>query len=422
MSAPTHVATPLAPPEPGLTPRQLIARAAALRPLLAAEQEASSRLTRPSDAVHQACMDAGIYRLYVPRRYGGYEFDAVTYFRVCIELARGDMSAAWGVMLAAAHALQVGGWFPEKAQDEIFGDGNFRCASVAAPALGRQVDGGWELSGKVTYASGIPLSTHYFGQFAVADAHGRPTERMLLFVATADQYEILDDWGRLMGLRGTGSNTISFDGAVVPPHRTLEGLMVDYEVSDPVPPGVALHGNPMYGGRAMGPFTLTLTALGVGAAYQALDIYEEFMESKTTPLPPYVPRRGDETFQRWFGQALAQIETAEAAVIGAAERHMENCRRSAEEGVPFTYGEDWRTSAISREAFAQVYAVVHELLRTVGSSSTLAGSRLERLLADMAMLQSHRNMVMRDFAYGEIAREYLGLPRNRAVQNVQNPR
>jgi 3-hydroxy-9,10-secoandrosta-1,3,5(10)-triene-9,17-dione monooxygenase len=198
--------------------------------------------------------------------------------------------------------------------------------------------------------------------------------------------------------------------------------MVDYEVSDPIPPGVALHGNPMYGGRAMGPFTLTLTALGVGAAYQALDIYEELMETKTTPLPPYLPRRGDGTFQRWFGQALAQIETAEAAVIGAAERHMENCRRSAEEGVPFTYGEDWRTSAISREAFAQVYSVVHELLRTVGSSSTVAGSRLERLLADMAMLQSHRNMVMRDFAYGEIAREYLGLPRNRAVQNVQNPR
>lgn len=302
MSAPTHVATALAPPEPGLTPRQLIARAAGLRPLLSAEQEESSRLTRPSDAVHQACMDAGIYRLYIPRRYGGYEFDAVTYFRVCIELARGDMSAAWGVMLAAAHALQVGGWFPGQAQDEIFSGGDFRCASVAAPALGRRVDGGWELTGKVAYASGIPLSTHYFGQFAVADADGRPTDRMLLFVATADQYEILDDWGRLMGLRGTGSNTIAFDGARVPDHWTLEGLMVDYEVSDPVPPGVALHGNPMYGGRAMGPFTLTLTALGVGAAYQALDIYEQFMETKTTPLPPYLPRRGDDASNAGSGR------------------------------------------------------------------------------------------------------------------------
>jgi 3-hydroxy-9,10-secoandrosta-1,3,5(10)-triene-9,17-dione monooxygenase len=422
MSASSRVATPVAPPEPGLTARQLIARAAALRPLLAAQQEESARLTRPSPAVHQACMDAGIYRLYVPRRYGGYEFDPVTYVRVCIELARGDMSAAWGVMLAAAHALQVGGWFPERAQEEIFGDGDFRCASVAAPALARPVEGGWELTGKVTYASGIPLSTHYFGQFAVADADGRPTERMLMFVARDGQYEILDDWGRLMGLKASGSNAVAFDRARVPAHWAIEGLMVDYDVSDPVPPGVALHGNPMYGGRAMGPFTLTLTALGVGAAYQALDIYEQLLEQKLTPLPPFEPRRGDETYQRWFGQALARIATAEAAVIGAAEQHLEHCRLLVEEGVPFTYGDDWRISTIGREAFAQVYEVVHELLRTAGSSAAVTGSRLERLMNDMAMLHSHRNMVMREFAYGEVAREYLGLPRNRAVQNVQNPR
>lgn len=422
MSAPTHVATALAPPEPGLTPRQLISRAAGLRPLLIAEQDESARLARPSPAVHQACVDAGIYRLYVPRRYGGYEFDPVTYARVCIELARGDMSAAWGVMLAAAHALQVGGWFPERAQAEIFGDGDFRCASVAAPALGRQVSDGWELSGKVAYASGIPLSTHYLGQFAVADADGRPTERMLMFVAEDSQYEILDDWGRLMGLKGTGSNSIAFDGARIPAHRTIEGLMVDYEVSDPIPPGVALHGNPMYGGRAMGPFTLTLTALGVGAAHQALDIYEQLLDEKLTPLPPYVPRRGDQSFQLWFGQALARIATAEAAVISAAEQHMEHCRLLVEEGVPFTYGDDWRISAIGREAFVQVYEVVQELFRTAGSSVATDGSRLQRVMGDMAILHSHRNMLLREFAYGEVAREYLGLPRNRAVQNVQNPR
>ena len=34
--------------------------------------------------------------------------------------------------LAANHALQIGSW-SERAQDEIFGDGDFRAASVAAP-------------------------------------------------------------------------------------------------------------------------------------------------------------------------------------------------------------------------------------------------------------------------------------------------
>jgi hypothetical protein len=39
----------------------------------------------------------------------------------------------------------------------------------------------------------------------------------------------------------------------------------------------------------------------------------------------------------------------------------------------------------------------------------------------MAMLHSHRNMQMREWGYGEIAREHLGLPRS-GPGNVQDAR
>ena len=84
----------------------------------------------------------------------------------------------------------------------------------------------------------------------------------------------------------------------------------------------------MYGGRALACFTLTLAAVMIGAAYQALDEYEEMLHSRLTPLPPMVPRIDDETFQRWFGSALAKIATAEAAMYNAADQHMEACRRA----------------------------------------------------------------------------------------------
>ena len=58
-----------------------------------------------------------------------------------------------------------------------------------------------ELTGKVAYCSGLPVSTHYMGQALVADEDGDSTDRMLLFVAPRDQFEIVDDWGRLVGLR-----------------------------------------------------------------------------------------------------------------------------------------------------------------------------------------------------------------------------
>ena len=49
------------------------------------------------------------------------------------------------------------------------------------------------------------------------------------------------------------------------------------------------------------------------------------------------------------------------------------------------------------------------------------GSRFERIYRDMSMLGSHRNTVLREWAFGELAREHLGLPR-RGVGNVQAPR
>ena len=163
MSSAGTVGARLGPPEPGLTPEEMVARAAALRPRLVADQEATERRTYYSQEMHEAFLAAGFYHLYVPRRYGGYEFDASTYLRVVIELARGCVSTAWCAGLAAAHALQIASWWEEPAQAEIFGDGDFRAASVAAPiGPARRSGEEWELNGKVGSAwrpSGMPICT-----------------------------------------------------------------------------------------------------------------------------------------------------------------------------------------------------------------------------------------------------------------------
>jgi 3-hydroxy-9,10-secoandrosta-1,3,5(10)-triene-9,17-dione monooxygenase len=404
-----------------LTPEALIDNARQLAPLLKAHSEETERLTHIPDVVHQACIEAGIYRCYIPRRYGGLEFDVPTFMAVCRELGRGDPSGAWCIALAAAHALQVASWWPESAQDEIFGGEEFRAASVAAPiGPARRVGDEWELTGKVAYCSGIPLSNHYMGQALIAGEDGTPTDRMLLFVARSEDFEILDDWGRLMGLKGTGSNAITFDHARIPAHWAIEdGLMIDR--ASELCTGYEIHGNPMYSGRSMSCFTLTLAAVAIGGAYAMLDEYEEMLRTKLTPLPPMVPRLGDETFQRWYGSALAKIATADAAVRSAADQHMENCRRAAEDRISYTYGEDQRIGCIAREAVIQAWEVCQaEIFRTAGSSAATDGTRFERLFRDMAMLNSHRNTVLREFAFGEMARDVLGLPRL-GIGNVQDP-
>ena len=417
--------TAVSPPEPRLTPDELIARAVALRPRLIELQAECEERTYYSEELHQEFVNAGFYRLYVPRRYGGYEFDVPTYGRLLVEIARGCANTAWCMGLAAAHALQVASWWEEAAQAEIFGDGDFRAAAVAAP-IGPATprEGGYELNGKVSYCSGIPYSTHYMGQAVLPgeNEHGMP--RMLLFVAPESDWTMLDDWGDLLGMKGSGSQSITFDAARIPANWGIEdALMVDFDVSEGTP-GLRLHGNPMYGGRALGCFTITLAAIMVGAAYNALDEYESMLETKLTPLPPMIPRKLDPDYQRYFGRAWTKIATAEAALMNAAEQHMELCRRFVEQGIPYSYADDHRIGCIAREVMIQTWeAVQSDLFRTAGSSAGAKGQRLERIYRDMSIgSNSHRNTLLRDWAFRELARDRLGLPRDYRGGNVQAPR
>jgi 3-hydroxy-9,10-secoandrosta-1,3,5(10)-triene-9,17-dione monooxygenase len=422
-SAQPQTATAIDPPEPDLTPPELVARAIALRQKLIAAQAETEERTYHSEELHRDFLDAGFYRMYIPRRFGGYEFDVPTYMRVVLELSRGCVSTGWCVALASAHALQIGSWFDARAQAEIFGDGDFRCASVAAPiGTATAVGGGWELNGKVGYCSGIPYSTHYMGQALITGDDGSPGERMLLFVAPRGEWTMLDDWGALLGLKGSGSQSIVFERGRIPAHWSVEdALMVDFDVSAGTP-GLRLHGNPMYGGRALACFTMTLAAIMVGAAYQALDEYELLLDSKLTPLPPMGPRRLDADYQRWFGSALTKVATAEAALFNCADQHMEACRRAAEDGIPYTYGEDMRLGCVAREIMIMAWEVMQgEIFRTAGSSAGAHGERMERIYRDMSIGNSHRNTLLRDWAFGELAREHLGLPRAPRA-NVQRPR
>ena len=52
----------------------------------------------------------------------------------------------------------------------------------------------------------------------------------------------------------------------------------------------------------------------------------------------------------------------------------------------------------------------------VGASAARHGERMERIYRDLSMGNSHRNTLLRDFAYREVAKERLGIPRQRLGQ------
>jgi 3-hydroxy-9,10-secoandrosta-1,3,5(10)-triene-9,17-dione monooxygenase len=388
------------PPEHDLTPDDLVQRARELRPLLIERQADTEERTYYSPEIHQALRAAGLYRIYVPRRYGGHEFDVATFVRVLIELARGCVSSAWCFGLGAAHALQVASSFGERTQAEVFGDGQeFRAASVAAPGvIARREEDGWLLNGKVGYCSGIPYSTHFVGQaipegIAPQDAEGE----MLLFIAPRDQWTMLDDWGDQLGLRGSGSHSIVFQNGRVPGHWVLERTnMIDIDVSGGTP-GLRLHGNPLYAGRNAGVFSMTLAAITVGAGYNALDEYEQLTRTRPTSLPPLIPRSADPDYQRWLGTANVQLATAEAALLRCAQMHRELCEDAAAGRRPFGFEEDQHLAAIAREVIVQAWETAERnIFRSAGARVMVKGTRMERVYRDLSMIAIHRNTGFRD--------------------------
>jgi 3-hydroxy-9,10-secoandrosta-1,3,5(10)-triene-9,17-dione monooxygenase len=401
---------------PDPTPADLIATAIELRPLLIADQAEVEERSNYSPEMHERFKEAGFYRMFVPHRYGGLEVEVPTFMRVAAEIARGCPSTAWCLALSCNHALMVGSWFPEQTQDEVFGDGRFICASVAAPLTepATRTEDGWELNGSVAFCSGIPYSTYYMGQALTPPVEpGGPPGPFLLFVAPKGAWRMLDDWGDILGLRGSGSQTIVFEHGHIPAHYALENtFMVDIDVSAGTP-GYALHGNPMYSGRALSIFTMCLAAVCVGAAYNALDEYKEQLNSRMTPIPPFVPRRNDPDFQRIYGASLAKTATAEAALRNSADQFMELCRRSVEDGVPFTWEDDCRLGCINREVMVQTWETVQsDLVRTIGASLMRPGQRIERIFRDMAVANAHRNTSLRDWQWRELGMANLGVPRD----------
>ena len=86
---------------------------------------------------------------------------------------------------------------------------------------------------------------------------------------------MLDDWGDMLGLRGSGSNSIRFDGDVDPGVTgAFEApFMVDVDVAGGTP-GRGCTATRCTAGAAMTIFTLSLAAVTVGGVFNALDEYE----------------------------------------------------------------------------------------------------------------------------------------------------
>lgn len=207
-------------PDQSIDLQALVRRAEALKPLLERNAVESEKNRRAAEENIQAIREAGLFRLMVPKRYGGYEGTLRAHLEVSAALGEACGGTAWVVALTNVCAWFTG-LFSKRAQDEVFGaNPDARVAGVfnASPAT-RRVGGGLVVSGKWYSSSGSLHADWATVGVEERDANGAVVAQYLALMPKAD-YRIEDTWFTA-GMRASGSNCIVAEEVFVPDHRLL---------------------------------------------------------------------------------------------------------------------------------------------------------------------------------------------------------
>src|SRR5581483_6373203 len=137
--------------------QEILERVRKLAPRFAERAEATEQARRiPQESVKEM-LDAGLARVLLPERVGGYGLGLEVWFDTMREMSKADASHGWCAGLITHHAHLIG-QFPEEAQNAVWGDGPDVpvAASFMPNAQAAPVDGGYKVSvAAAPFASGV---------------------------------------------------------------------------------------------------------------------------------------------------------------------------------------------------------------------------------------------------------------------------
>jgi 3-hydroxy-9,10-secoandrosta-1,3,5(10)-triene-9,17-dione monooxygenase len=220
---------------------------------------------------------------------------------IVAELARGCPSTAWNVGNLGCHHWILAYYEPET-QHEIW-DANpdaLIASSIAlAAGRGRKVDGGFVVSGKWPFSSGVDNSG--WNMLAVTVYEDDKAVDWRLCVVPKGDYRIIDTW-YAMGMAGTGSKDIEVNEVFVPERRALALARCRGGLEHP---GAEYNPGPLFRVPIVASAGHPLSATALGAAEGAFE----------TVLNSFRKRVGTYTGARISDFQAVQIKLAEARVL-----------------------------------------------------------------------------------------------------------
>ena len=358
---------------------ELIDRARQLIPALRDRAEHADDLRRLPDETHGEMMNAELYRIYLPARFGGFELDYMLQVDIAAELGRGCGSTAWVQAVVASHSW-MHGMFAPAAQEEVWGDDPDALIAGSTPTADARVEpveDGFILNGTWTFSSGVDFCSwnHFNMMTPRVDEKGQEHRYGL---APLSDVEIVDDW-YTTGLRGTGSKSMICRDLHIPEYRTLRSEMCRGEQT----PGSAVNPNPIYRMPLFSLFGKGIVAPAIGIARGAL---EETIEGLRKRRVQSGSKVADEpTAQLRIGEAAAEIDAA-WALLG---RDCAEVHGRAEAGEVPSVEERHRWRRNDSYAGNMCVRAVDRLMALQGAYGNSEKSPMQRFRRDIQTVASH---------------------------------
>src|SRR5262252_8356743 len=386
---------PQAKTQRGEPPRfeELLARAEALVPVLSERAPRAEQLRRLPDETIADLHASGLFRMLQPARVGGSELPFRALYELTAVIGRGCGSTSWVLANLAAHHWLLGMWHPE-AQHEIWGqspDSLISSALIFPRGRARRVEGGYRLSGRWPFPSGIdPSAWNMLGAVVSDEETGQNEPRM--FLVPASDYTVIDTW-QVIGLAGTGSKDVEVGDVFVPAYRTLSTERI--------------RGGPNRGSE-LNPGTLyklpAVSLFGLGIARGAL---QHFVETTRTRLSAYTGRNIADfaNIQEHLARAAALADAAEAIVL----RDCDEATRITEAGVVPSLEQRARYRRDGAFAASLCTKAVDLLFAASGGAAVYERNPIQRAFRDVHGANAHYmlNWDVSGAVYGRVA---LGLP------------
>ncbi len=166
----------------------------------------------------EALKGAGMLRLKVPKDIGGFEVDPVTDAMVLEALAYHDMTSAWCTMVGNTTVSALAVFLKQPIVDRIFKDGIPTGAVSFFPAgRAKREKGGYRVSGHWRFGSAIRHAEWVAAGTIIENEPGQEGPPQVIFaVFPIKDVKLHDNWGDVVGLKGTGSCDFSVENYFLP--------------------------------------------------------------------------------------------------------------------------------------------------------------------------------------------------------------